>query len=364
MTKHTEELRSIIAEHAAQWFLLHREGEVSEAAREEFSRWLRVSPLHVQEYLAIAAIARDMASATAGMKVDVGSLSVAPEDETQKVVELPLDRVLGSKKSEAARSPRIRRRIGLFTGLAAAVILAAAAATTLLIKNASTTYRTAHGEQSIWPLPDGSVLQLNSDSVVTVRFSRAERLVEVVQGQAHFRVAHEAARRFRVVSGVTEVIAVGTEFDVYRMVSATVVTVTEGRVAVFAGAAPPPAPTATIPTDALRLGAGEQVRVDASRRLTVPAVADVRQSTAWMRRQIAFDHKRLGEVADEFNRYSNATIHIDDERLRALEVSGVFDAYDTDSFTGFLRKLDGVSVEVTPTEILVSRHSDNWVPRQ
>jgi transmembrane sensor len=305
-----------------------------------------------------------MSSATADMTVDMGSLSIAAEDETQNVVELPLDGVLGSKKFESAQSPRIHRRIGLFTSLAAAVILAAAGAATLLINNGSTTYRTAHGEQSIWPLPDGSVLQLNSDSVVTVRFSRAERLVDVIQGQAHFRVAHEAARRFRVVSGVTEVIAVGTEFDVYRMASATVVTVTEGRVAVFAGAAPPPTQIAAIPTDAFRLGAGEQVSVDANRRLTVPSVVDVRQSTAWMRRQIAFDHKRLGEVADEFNRYSNANIHIDDEKLRALEVSGVFDAYDIDSFTGFLRKLDGVSVEATATGILVSRHSDYLTPQK
>src|ERR1700691_5945638 len=104
MTKHTEELRSIIAEHAAQWFLLHREGEIGEGTREEFSRWLRVSPLHVQEYLAIAAIARDMASATAGMKVDVGSLSIAAEEETQKVVELPLGRGLGSGEFESAQS--------------------------------------------------------------------------------------------------------------------------------------------------------------------------------------------------------------------------------------------------------------------
>ena len=34
--------------------------------------------------------------------------------------------------------------------------------------------------------------------------------------------------------------------------------------------------------------------------------------------------------------------------LRALPVSGVFDAYDIDSFVAFLQTLDGVRVERTP----------------
>src|SRR6266567_3587390 len=45
-------------------------------------------------------------------------------------------------------------------------------------------YATAHGEQRSWALPDGSTLQLNTDSAVRTRFSRGERLVELLRGQA------------------------------------------------------------------------------------------------------------------------------------------------------------------------------------
>jgi transmembrane sensor len=58
-------------------------------------------------------------------------------------------------------------------------------------------------------------------------------------------------------------------------------------------------------------------------------------------------------VADEFNRYGSIPIDIDDAALRALPISGVFDAYDIDSFVAFLQTLHGVRVERTDARIRV-----------
>src|SRR5262249_27858502 len=96
-------------------------------------------------------------------------------------------------------------------------------------------YRTVHGEQSVHRLPDGSIVHLDTDSAVTVRYSDRERVIEIGHGQALFQVVHENTRRFRVVAGAVGVIAVGTEFDVYRTTGTTVVTVAAGQVAVFTG---------------------------------------------------------------------------------------------------------------------------------
>jgi transmembrane sensor len=75
--------------------------------------------------------------------------------------------------------------------------------------------------------------------------------------------------------------------------------------------------------------------------------------TAWLHRQIAFQHEALSIVAAEFSRYSPAPIVIESPELRALAVSGVFNVDDTESFVAFLRSLKGVGVEVTPTRIRV-----------
>jgi transmembrane sensor len=107
------------------------------------------------------------------------------------------------------------------------------------------------------------------------------------------------------------------------------------------------------PPGALRVSAGYQVRVDAGGVLAQPVPVDVQQTVAWLQQKIAFDRRPLGEVADEFNRYGSIPIEIDDAALRALPISGVFDAYDIDSFVAFLQTLDGVRVERTNARIRV-----------
>jgi RNA polymerase sigma-70 factor (ECF subfamily) len=69
---------------------------------------------------------------------------------------------------------------------------------------------------------------------------------------------------------------------------------------------------------------------------------------------LRFTHElSLGEVAEQFNRYGHARVEIDDPALRALRVSGRFDANDLDSLAAFLGSLDGVAIERTPTGIRV-----------
>ncbi|MGH8136503.1 MAG: FecR family protein, partial [Steroidobacteraceae bacterium] len=213
-------------------------------------------------------------------------------------------------------------------------------------------YQSAHGVQTVAQLPDGSELHLNTDSAVTVRYSSSERVIEIARGQALCTVARDDDRRFRVAAGDVHILAVGTQFDTYRRPEGTTVTVVEGSVAVLAGRPPPPGGTG-FPLDALRVNAGYQVHVDADGVSDQPIPVDVQQAVAWPQRKIAFEQRPLGEVADEFNRYGSIPIEIDDPDLRALPISGVFDADDIDSFVAFLRTLDGVRVERTAARIRV-----------
>lgn len=180
-------------------------------------------------------------------------------------------------------------------------------------------------------MPDGTGLNLDSDSSVVIRFNRHERVVEIVHGQALFEV-HQTARRYRVIAGDPGVIAVGTEFDVMRRSASTRVTVVEGTVAVFTSEAPLVTVRAMLTPQALSLSAGEQVQINYHDRLPNPSKVNVQRALAWMRREIAFDEEPLGEVAEEFNQ-------------RAVPISGVFNAYDTDSLVEFVSRLDGVDIE-------------------
>src|SRR5207247_4004547 len=96
-------------------------------------------------------------------------------------------------------------------------------------------------------------------SAVNVRYERRLRQVEIERGHVVFAVAHDPARPFRVTAGSAQVIAVGTEFDVYLQGEVTLVTVVEGRVAVGPSGGAGTAATGTrVP---MQVDAGQQVRV-------------------------------------------------------------------------------------------------------
>jgi transmembrane sensor len=205
-------------------------------------------------------------------------------------------------------------------------------------------------------LADNSILHLNTDSAVTIRYGKNERLVLLTSGQADFDVAHEPDRVFRVIAGSAEVVDLGTKFDVRLQHHSTVVTVVEGRVAVG------PSPILgrlgansgqNHPPPFVQLGADQQISVTEGEWPATPVAVDAERTTAWLRREIVFDHEPLERVAAEYNRYTAKPIEIATPALRNLQISGVFATDDTEAFIAFLRSLKGVRVEVTETRIRV-----------
>ena len=219
-------------------------------------------------------------------------------------------------------------------------------------------FATRHGEQQTYRLADDSLLHLNTDSTVTVRYSQTQRLVLLTSGEAYFEVTHEPKRAFRVLAGPAEVLDLGTKFNVRLMQDSTAVTVVEGRVAVE------PSPTMGEGTTAsddnhrsrfVQLGANQQIRVVRGEWPATPIPVDAQRAIAWLHRQIAFDHETLERVAAEFNRYAPKPVEITTPALRDLQVGGVFSTDDPEEFLAFLRSLKGVRVDVTATEIRVSQ---------
>jgi transmembrane sensor len=336
-------VRAAIADQAADWLVLNRDGAVPAQERAAFVVWLKSSPIHVEEYLRTTAASRNLQAAAAAMEVDIDALLAEARAEDQ-------DRVVSLWKRLRADSIGSRPHWWIpprnVAAVAAAALLALVGTVWVLRDLQRPSFEsylaTSHGEQRRWALPDGTELNLNSDSAVTVRYTAGERLIRLERGQALFHVARESGRRFRVVAGETAVTAVGTRFDVYRKPATTVITVVEGKVEVSVDDA-----------QATPLGAGEQATVDRTTRKITRSTVNAEQVAAWTLGQIAFDQRPLGEVAEEFNRYGTIPIVIESDTLRALRISGVFDAHDTESFIAFVARLDGVEIERYPDRILV-----------
>lgn len=358
MTPSQDQIREVVAQQAGVWFVANQSGPLDEADRAEFVAWLQASPIHVEEYLGVALVARSLPAAAGDPGVPLESfLAQALSDEAANVVRfeesIPVDSLPGRYRVSSAWL--------LTASAAAAAVLFLATSLAWWARDGEflglpKTYRTAHGEQLAQQLPDGTWLHLNTDSAVTVHYSRSERVVDVERGQANVQVAHDSRRRFRAAAGDAQVVALGTQFDVYRKSdNDVVITVIEGSVGFVIGNPQSRRTNTALPLHALRVTAGQQVRFEAGVMPTEVVPVNLQEVVAWRKRQIVFENRPLGEVAEQFNRYAQSPIVIDDPVLQALAVSGVFDAYDTDSFARFLESLGGVAVQRTETRIRVFR---------
>ena len=361
MNSNDEQIRAVVATQAAEWLVANDEQPLGAEDSAALAAWLKASPVHVEELLGVSVVARDLREAAADPEYSLAAVlaSARAEDETQV---LPF----WSRVSAPARGISSRGWLATAVAMAAVAVLSLGLFSLWSVKPvvpvpgpvSATTLRfeTRHGEQLSRRLADGSVLRLNTDSAVTVRFSNSERVVMLASGEAAFEVAHEPSRAFRVFAGAAEVVAVGTNFDVHLQDNATVVTVVEGRVVV--GPSPLPGSSGTNPDHALRfvqVSADQQIRVAADQWPAAPTTVDAQRTTAWMHNEIVFDHEPLERVAAEFNRYAPKPIEIATPALGHLEISGVFATDDTETFIAFLRTLQGVRVDVTATRILVSQ---------
>jgi transmembrane sensor len=357
-----ERVRDLIAEQAADWFVANRAG-LSVKERDAFVDWLKASPVHVEEYLLVAGVVRDLRQAHSASGDSVETIVAAAQ-----TMDGDASQTFGSRLVESLHELLLRRwqraatAMALF-GVASVVLLFAwslrpSALRMNQVASGALHFQTRHGEQHTYVLADDSVLHLNTDSAVTVRYSDTERLVVLTSGEVDFQVAHEPQRAFRVLAGSAEVIDVGTQFDLRLRANSTLVTVQEGQVEVaLAGTRRGPS------ADSGRGGASPFVAVGANQQISVatgewpaaPVAADAQRSTAWVRRQIVFEHEPLARAAAEINRYAVKPIEIATPELGNLEISGVFATDDEQSFIAFLRSLDNVHVKETATHIRVSQ---------
>ena len=338
----TQISEQILAE-ACGWFIDCNEGEFDAAGRERFNEWLRRSPVHVRAYMEIAAAWEDSVGLKGAQTSDPAALVDQALADTNVV---PFDpRANGSSDASSAPEPRAPRGIGggrlpwLFFAVAACALVAVG----IGFLNQRNTYITGIGEQRSIVLDDGSTVELNARSGLRIHFSHAERTVDVIDGQALFRIKKDASRPFVVVSSGTRVRAVGTQFDVYRKAIGTIVTVVEGRVSVTDATETP-----------IFLSAGEQVTV--SPRAVPHAVrADIAVATAWTQRKLVFDETPLSEAVTEFNRYNSHQMIIEDASLAAYHIGGHFEADDPNRLIQFLRERFDVNVSEHGDEIRISR---------
>jgi transmembrane sensor len=320
---------------AAHWITREDAGLMTPEALAARDEWLAEHPDHVAAY------------DTARQRIDrFDTMATDP-----RILALCASALVNRRRRGAGVVWRSAAALGAVVVLAGAGLVGAprdrlatplAAAVEQVVHPGAPVYRTAVGERSTVTLPDGSVVTLNTDTVLRVAFTDQARGVRLVRGQALFEVAHGKRTPFEVYAGDRVVTATGTVFDVRIQGDAVKVALVEGRVRVRRRE--PAEPIG--PRMEVSMSAGELLEARPAEPMRIQNV-DVARETSWRSGMIVFDETPLREAVAELNRYSRAQLVLEDPTIAEFRVSGGFKTGDID---GFARTVD----EILPVDRLSS----------
>ncbi|MBE1160742.1 FecR family protein [Dyella acidiphila] len=338
-----------ISEQAVAWYL-EQQDHPSDRQQQAFLAWLRTSPAHVAEYLAVAQMHGDLKVAASMDTLSVMELAHRVKHESPVVMFPQLG--AGPHAKETGRAARARP-FALRIAAAAAVLLLMVASG-MYWRGAGTAFHQrymADATVKALDLPDGSLVQLDQHSVIEVQFDRHLRRIAVVSGHALFDVGKDPQRPLLVTVGGHVLQDIGTVFDVRHDAGGDTLTVISGRVRVwnapkawladmqdFVGV------PATGNHAIADLGAGQQIKLDPATDATAVQPAVLARTTAWLPTEIRFQHETVGEVARRFNAYTTTPLVIEDTQIAKLRISGVFHADNPEAFLAYLSSLPGVRV--------------------
>lgn len=276
---------------ASAWLARLQRDEVSEADGLEFDAWLAAAPANAAAYRSALA---------AWQAFDAGADDILSELAAQE-------------RRARLRSVSTRRWMVGAGGLALAASLALAVLPQVLVQ--TTSYATGKGQHQHLTLADGSVVDLNAESRLSVKFSRGKREARLEDGEAIFDVTHDAERPFTVAAADRIVRVVGTQFDVRNRPGELTVTVARGKVQVRPT-------TASGSNRAFLLTPGQRLEISQGGVEHLQSV-DPQETFSWRAGRLVYRNQPLAEVVADLNRQFVDQIEITDPELARIPITGV-----------------------------------------
>jgi len=281
MTEKKSAVPPDVREAAIDWWLKQTAGRFTKTERAAFEAWLAEDETHRDAYSKLTALGDFMTSRWPG---------AGPQRKTR------------------------RRRRRMATAVSAAALALAFYDDISLRLRAD--LLTGPGETRQMTLPDGSRIELDARSAITLNYTLGQRRVTLLDGEAWFDVAPDATRPFVVEAAGGTTTALGTAFDVAVENGRAQVTVTSHRVRVASGGGE------------VIVDEGQQSAYGAREAANPAQPANVDRATAWRRGRLMFEDRPLGDVVRALGRYHRGFVYFVDPALRARRVTGVFNVED------------------------------------
>lgn len=332
----SREASSAIDEAAALWALRCDEADLDASTQRELDVWLAGDVRRLGAFVRAQAVLIHLRRAKA-----LGP-AFAPEEFAA-----PISSDSAAEQVESGTVAPIITRRRLLAG-ASAIAASGLLAFLPLGRAAATGFETGRGEIRVVPLADGSTVTLNTSSAMLVTITDGARRVELLRGEALFKVAPGAKSPFVVDAGVATLRTTEATFAVCRLNTVPVeITVCAGNVELAGGAGRAPR--------LLHRNLQARLATDGSLGTTALAAETLQRKLAWQEGMLSFEDTPLTEAAAEFARYSDRRIRFADAATGAETITGYFAANDPQGFARAASLSLGLTAEIGPETITLRR---------
>lgn len=313
-----------VARRAVEWWVDRQAGRGDDAFADALARWRAEDPAHDAAWRHIET-----------MEARIGRLVAGVDAQAAHAALLP---------------PRSGRRRAAVKALAVLLFSGTAAWMADPARRAAmwpADLRTAVGERRTVTLADRTVVVLDTDTALDVRFDDTARRMRLLRGTIMVTSGHDARSPVRplvVATAQGELRPLGTRFAVRQRDGAT-------RIEVFAGAVRVQPVDATAGTRVIAAGEGADFTRDA-----IGAVAPLDPyASAWTTGMLVASRMRLADLVAELDRYRRGSLRCD-AAVADLRVSGTYPLDDP------ARVLDTLTATLPIDVAYVTRYWATVVP--
>ncbi|RQT69988.1 DUF4880 domain-containing protein [Burkholderia cepacia] len=281
-----------VARRAVEWWVDRQAGRTGEAFDAALARWRAEDPAHDAAWRHIETMQQRLGGLTAGLDPQAAHAALL--------------------------SPRAGRRRAAVKALAVLLFAGGAAWMAEPARRAAiwpADLRTAVGERRTVTLADRTVVVLDTDTALDVRFDAAARRLRLLRGTIMVTSGHDdrvPARPLVVATAQGELRPLGTRFAVRQRDGAT-------RIEVFAGAVRVQPDDAAARARVIAAGEGADFTRDA---IGVQAPLDA-YASAWTGGMLVASRMRLADLVAELDRYRRGRLRCD-AAVADLRVSGTY----------------------------------------
>lgn len=194
------------------------------------------------------------------------------------------------------------------------------------------------GERRTAYLPDGSTIELNTNTRIRLALEQERRIAWVSGGEAYFQIAHDRKRPFVIHAGAHDVTVLGTKFSVRRDGELLRVAVVQGAVQLKGVGHSAALGSTVLP------GGSTAVANSVATIVRREPLDALERALRWRDGVLVLDGKTLGQAVAELNRYNSSPIMVRGAQLAAMPIGGTVQLGNREGFIRLLKEIYDVHI--------------------